>query len=349
MQVRISRCSRAASVVAASLLGATMLSGCAALALRPGGSDLVLYNGQHTETTDALVAAFERATGIQVSIRSNDEDVLAEQIVNESSGAQPDLVYTENTPVLEFLEHRHLLAGVNPTTLHEIPSRYDSPGGYWLGVSARVSVLVFNTGLVERSELPRSILDLASPAWRGKLAIAPQETDFQPIVTAVEHAYGKKAALRWLEGIRSNSQAHEYQDNEALTAAVNSGQAAIGIINHYYWYRLRSEIGAGSMHSAIADFAPGDPGYVVDVSGAAILRSTHDMRDAQRFLAFLASPEGQHIIALSDSFEYPLRPGIRAARALPPFAGLRPYPITLAQLGDGGEAVFLMRRAGMLP
>jgi hypothetical protein len=43
---------------------------------------LVLYNGQHEQTTQALVSAFEKQTGIQVTVRNGDEDQLAEQIVN---------------------------------------------------------------------------------------------------------------------------------------------------------------------------------------------------------------------------------------------------------------------------
>jgi iron(III) transport system ATP-binding protein len=41
-----------------------------------------LHNGQHEQTTQALVSAFEKQTGIQVTVRNGDEDQLAEQIVN---------------------------------------------------------------------------------------------------------------------------------------------------------------------------------------------------------------------------------------------------------------------------
>ncbi|HET9092398.1 MAG TPA: hypothetical protein VFN50_08310, partial [Acidimicrobiales bacterium] len=51
----------------------------------PGGGGLVLYNGQHEQTTSALVSAFERTTRLRVSVRSNDEDVLAAQIGEEGS------------------------------------------------------------------------------------------------------------------------------------------------------------------------------------------------------------------------------------------------------------------------
>ena len=75
---------------------------------------------------------------------------------------------------------------------------------------------------------------------------------------------------------------------------------------------MRAEIGAGRHHAKIAYFAPGDPGYVMDVSGAAMLKSSTHQAAAQKFLAFLVSTQGQEIIAdpaKSISFEYPIASG----------------------------------------
>ena len=88
------------------------------------------------------------------------------------------------------------------------------------------------------------MLALADPKWKGKLALAPTETDFQPLVTAVAARYGKARAVKWLKALKSNASGHIYPDNETLVAQVNTGQAEIGVINHYYWYRLRDELGA---------------------------------------------------------------------------------------------------------
>ena len=57
-------------------------------------------------------------------------------------------------------------------------------------------------------------------------------------------------------------------DNETVVSDVNQGNAEMGLINHYYYYRLRAEVGAGSVHARLAYFAPRDPGYVEDISGA---------------------------------------------------------------------------------
>jgi len=43
-----------------------------------GSASILLYNGQHLELTQAEVAAFKHATGISVSLRTNDGVVLAE-------------------------------------------------------------------------------------------------------------------------------------------------------------------------------------------------------------------------------------------------------------------------------
>jgi len=315
-----------------------------------GGSSnsITLYNGQHEQTTDALVARFEKLTGITVNVRSDDEDVLAAQINQEGSNSPADVIYTENSPALEYLQNRGLLAPVAASTLASTPSRYNSPQGDWVGVSGRVSVLIYNTRLLKPSQLPTSVMQLADPIWKGRLALAPSETDFQPVVTSVARTYGDAAALRWLEALKANAGAHSYPDNETITNEVNLGQAAIGIINQYYWYRERAQVGASSMHSAIAYFAPRDPGYVIDVSGAAVLKSSAHRARAQKLLAFLVSAQGQQIIAHSDSFEYPIASGVKTAQPETPFKDLQPNPIGIAALGDGAKALSLLQKAQLL-
>src|SRR5262249_50287466 len=152
--------------------------------------------------------------------------------------------------------------------------------------------------------------------WRGRIAIAGSETDFQPIVTSVAHTHGNDAALRWLEAVKANAGSHAYPDNETVTDKVNRGQVAPRLVNQDYWYRERAQVGAADTHSAIATFAPHDVGYVMNVSGAGILTSASHKAEAQRFLAFLVSTEGQEIIAHSDSFEYPVASGVTTAQPM---------------------------------
>ena len=310
---------------------------------------LTLYSGQHVQTTDSLVAGFEKAyPHITVAVRSDDEDTFDAEIVQEGSRSPADVFYTENSPALEYLQHKGLLAKVDSSTLALTPSKYNSPVGDWVGVSARVSVLIYNPSLIKKSDLPTSVLGLADPKYHGKLAFAAGETDFQPIVTSVLQAYGKKAALAWLNGIKSNAGGHVYPDNETIADEVNRGAVAFGVVNQYYWYRMQAEIGASNIHSQIAYFAPMNPGYVLDVSGAGILKSSKHQAAAQLFLHFLVSKSGQEIIAHSISYEYPVASGVSTDQPETPFGMLRPYPISIAQLGTGQAAISLLREVQLL-
>ncbi|MGO9489380.1 MAG: iron ABC transporter substrate-binding protein [Solirubrobacteraceae bacterium] len=327
-------------LIAASLL----LAACGGSSGDP--NTITLYNGQHEQTTVALVKAFERQTHIKVEVRSADEATLGNQIIQEGASSPADVFYTENTPVLETLQEKGLLAPVAPSTLAAVPSRYSSARGDWVGVSARVSALVYNTSQVSASALPGSILELADPRWKGKVGFAPSETDFQPLVTAIVRLDGKPTAERWLKGLQANGRI--YPDNETVVAQVNNGESALGPINHYYWYRLRDELGAGGLHSALHYYDPGDPGDLVNVSGAAVLRSSSKKPAAQKLLAFLVSAAGQQALAHSQSFEYPLRPGIAPANGLPPLSSFHAVALTPAQLGDGSEALAIEQRLGLL-
>jgi iron(III) transport system substrate-binding protein len=327
-----------------------VLAGCGT-ASGTDSQSITLYNGQHVQTAEALVNAFEKDTGITVNIRSDDEDTLADQIVTEGSHSPADVFYTENSPPLESLQAKGLLAKVESSTLSLTPAKYNSPDGDWVGVSARVSVLIYNPSLISASQLPTQVSQLAEPKYKGKLALAPQETDFQPIVTSYLRAYGKSATLTWLKAVYANASGHIYPDNETIADYVNRGAAAFGIVNQYYWYRMRAEIGAGRVHSEITHFAAGDPGYVVDISGAAVLKSSTHQAAAQKFLAFMVSKQGQSIIgdpSKSISFEYPIASGVTTQAPETPFNQLQPYPMTIAELGTGATAIALMRQAGLL-
>ncbi|HUZ10722.1 MAG TPA: extracellular solute-binding protein [Acidimicrobiales bacterium] len=341
------RIGRVGAVLAAAAVAGASLTACGGSPSAAG--QLTLYSGQHVQTTEALVTAFEQKTGIAVQVRSGDEDVLADQIVTEGSNSPADVLFTENSPPLQHLQGKGLLSPVDRSTLARTPAKFDSPRGDWVGVSARVSVLVYNTALLKPSELPTSVMQLADPKWKGKLAIAPAETDFQPIVTSVARTYGDAAALKWLEGLKANAgSSHIYPDNETVTDEVNKGKAAIGIIDQYYWYRQRAQVGAAGTHSDIAYFAPHDAGYVLDVSGAGIMKSSDHKAEGQKFLAFLTSKAAQEIIARGDSFEYPIASGVTTAQAETPFDQLQPNAISVADLGDGSEAVRLLTQVQLI-
>jgi iron(III) transport system substrate-binding protein len=308
---------------------------------------LTLYSAQHEQVVDMLTAAFTKDTGIKVIVHEGEGPDIASQILQEGADSPADVFFTENSPELNLLDEKSLLAPVAPATLAEVPQKYNSPDGKWLGVLARENVLDINPSMIADAALPKSILDLAKPEFAGKLGIAPSDSDFLPLVSAVIRQEGKPAALAWLKGLKANAKI--YQDDEGVVAAVARGEVATGIVNNYYWTRLYTDLGPAKIHSRIHHFGGGDIGALVNISGAAVLKSSKRQADAQKFLAFLVSAQAQTLLGQSEvDFEYPLRPGIPPNKLLTPFKELQPPAISAASLGDDQDAGQLLQQAGLI-
>jgi iron(III) transport system substrate-binding protein len=340
----------AGTVALVTLAGAmTAMTACGKPTSPGSPKELTLYSAQHQQTTNALVAGFTKQTGIKVNVVNGDEDATIAKIEQEGAKSPADLVYTENSPWLAQLDQRGLLTKAAAATLAAVPKQDSGASGNWVGVSARISGITYNTGKLPAAQLPQSIMDLANPAWKNRIEIAPAETDFWPVVSSVLHTYGQAKALDWLNGLKANAGSNDnVPSNETLAADVSQGNTQLGVINQYYYYRLRAEIGQGAIGSQFAFFAPRDPGYVEDISGAAVLASSKNQAAAQKFLAFLTSQAGQTILATSDSFEYPLANGVAANPALPPLNTLAPNPFSVADLGTGEDAKALLQQAQLL-
>jgi iron(III) transport system substrate-binding protein len=294
-----------------------------------------------------LTAAFTKNTGITVKLHEGEGPDIASQILQEGADSPADVFFTENSPELILLDEKGLLAPVDPATLAKIPAKYNAADGAWLGVLARENVLDFNPSMIQESAMPASLLDLAKPEWTGKLGIAPSDADFLPLVSAMIKQYGKDKTLTWLQGLKANSKI--YQDDESVVAAVARGDVATGIVNNYYWARLETDLGPDKIDSKLYHFKGGDIGGLVNISGAAVLKSSKNQAAAQKFLAFLVSRQAQRLLGLSEvDFEYPLRPGVPPNKILLPFKDLQPPAIAAAQLGDDQEAGALLQQAGLI-
>lgn len=323
-------------------LSANVTSGRAAAA-----TTLTLYSAQHQQSVDMVINAFTKASGIEVRSHHGEAPEIAAQIIREGAHSPADVYFTENSPELVLLAEKGLLSKVSPKTLAQVPAKYSAPGGEWIGVLARENVLAFNPKMVKEADLPASLLDLGQPAWKGRVAIAPSDADFLPLVKAVAEIRGRPAALAWLKGLKANAQV--FDDDEGVVAAVERGASATGVINNYYWARLRTEQGADRTVSQIHHFSNGDVGALINVSGAAVLKSSRNQEAAQKLVAFLVSKQMQEVLAKSDvDFEYPLADGVAPNPLLKPFDQLQPPPLTVAQLGDDRESARLLRQAGLL-
>jgi iron(III) transport system substrate-binding protein len=326
----------------AALLITPLLAAC-------GGDDdgpfITVYNAQHEELLEEVAPIFEEESGIEVKLRSGKDLELANQLVQEGDASPADVFLTENSPAMTLVDNAGLFEPIDAETLALVPPQYSPSDQSWLGFIARSTVLVYNTDALSPEELPTSLMDLAEPEWASRVAFSPTGADFQAIVSAVVATQGEEAARSWTGSLADNGTVLE--NNLVVMKAVNDGEVDAGIIYHYYWYRDQKEAGENSDSSQLHFFGNQDPGAFLSVSGAGVLASSDKQDDAQEFVAFLASEEGQQAIADSYALEYPLNPAVSLEPPVKPFAELQPPAIDVSTL-NSEVVVEMMQDVGLL-
>lgn len=329
------------------LNGAGALGAAAMLAGRnralAAGPPVVLYNGQHRATTEAVVSAFTQASGIRVTIRQGESAQLANQIIEEGPYSPADVFYSEQSPPMAAVEEKGMLSPVDTATLAQIPAAYASAGGGWIGTCMRCRVVAYNKAMVGEGELPQSIMEFAQPAWKDRVGYVIRD-GFQEQIMAIVKLKGEAVALSWLKGIQQYGRL--YNANGAAMQAVEQGEIATALVNNYYWYGLAKERGAANMRSALHYVARDDVGALINLSPAAVLKTSKRQQEALQLVAFMVSEAGQRAITATYA-EYPVRAGIVSPFDLKPLAEIG-GSVTPSDIGTAQLAYTLERAAGIL-
>ncbi|MGV8921709.1 MAG: iron ABC transporter substrate-binding protein [Pseudomonas sp.] len=311
----------------------------------PSADGIVVYNAQHESLTKAWVEGFTKETGIKVTLRNGDDTEMGNQIVQEGAASPADVFLTENSPAMVLVDGAGLFAPVAPTTLSQVDSAYRPAHGKWVGIAARSTVFVYNKDKLKAADLPKSLLDLADPSWKGRWAASPSGADFQAIVSALLEQKGEAATLDWLKAMKTNFTA--YRGNGTVLKAVNAGQIDSGVIYHYYPLVDQSKTGENSNNTGLYYFKHKDPGAFVSISGGAVLASSKHADEAQAFLKYVTGKEGQNVLKTGNSFEYAVGQGAESNAKLTPLAELDAPKVDASKL-NSKKAVELMTKAGLL-
>jgi iron(III) transport system substrate-binding protein len=310
-----------------------------------GKATLTLYSGQHEALTKALTEAFEKESGIHINVRSGEDAAMVNQIVEEGARSKADLVMTEEPGPIDQIDAKNLLAPVDAGTLKQVDARFVPSSHNWVPYAARSRVMFYNPSLIAENELPKSILDLTDPKWKGKFAYAPSGA-FVATVNYLINTIGADKTLTWLEGIKANG-ANE-QQNGTVRDSVEAGRYAFGLSNHYYWYILAEQKGGPDKLASKVHYLPGkDAGGIMLASGAAVLKSSKHQAEAQQFLAWLTRADGGQQIIATGSPQYPVAPGVNSTKGLPPLSQLDPPEFDQGSLGDITKARDLITKAGI--
>ena len=313
---------RRIAAIALALLVLVPTAGC-------GGedADLTIYSGRNERLVGDLVKDYEKRTGLNVEVRYGDSAELAAQIAEEGNNSPADVFFAQDAGALGSVEPQ--LAPLPAAIQQKSPERYRDPKGRWVGVSARSRVVAFDSRELQDGDLPDTVFDFTKPEWKGRIGLAPTNASFQAFVSAMRLEIGDERTRQWLEGIKAN-EPRTYENNIQTEEAIARNEIDVGFVNHYYAYELRAEQPGFPVRNHF--LRKGDPGSLVNAAGAGVLKATDAKPDAERFVDYLLSRQGQVYFA-DKLYEYPVIAGVSPPDGLPPLDHLKGPSIRLADLG----------------
>lgn len=314
-------------------------------ALAQDDTGLIVYNAQHEALTQAWVDGFTKEAGIKVTIRNGSDTELGNQLLQEGSASPADVFLTENSPAQVLVSNAGLFEKLPQDILDEVPAGFRPSTGDWVGIAARSTVFVYNPTLLKEADLPKSMMDLSNPEWKGKWAASPSGADFQAIVAAMLSLKGEQATSDWLKAMKDN--ATIYRGNTAAMKGVNNGEVAGAVIYHYYFFGDKAKTGENSKNVQLHFFKGQDPGAFLSTSGGAVLKSSQHKAQALALLKWIAGKDGQDVLKSGTSFEYAVGNGAESNAALPPLSTLEAPTVDPASL-NSQKVTDLMTAAGLI-
>jgi len=133
---------------------------------------LTLYTSLAPTESRPLAEAFEKKYGVKVDLwRSQSERVVQRVVTEAQAGRHAVDVIATNGPEMEALAREQVLTPFFTPHAADLPAASIPRHRLWLPDRLQFFVVGYNTNLVKREELPKSIRGFADPKWKGKLGI----------------------------------------------------------------------------------------------------------------------------------------------------------------------------------
>ncbi len=308
------------TLTAASLL-LCMVGSLCPLPAEAAPDRLVIYSGRKEKAIKPVADAFTKQTGIQVDLKIGKVSGLANEIRMEKAHPRGDLFISTEGGIMEMLAKEGLLDPYQSAATKAVPDDFKSATGSWVGISGRARVILYNKNLVPEKDAPRSVLELADPKWKGKLAIAgTRERTSLAWAAALVAVKGEAFAKDYLTRLEANG-LKILTDNTEVWQGVGRGEFTIGLTNSPNYY-LAKKMGL-PVGVVYPDQDAGGLGTPINPNAAAVMKGAANPEAARKFIDFLLSPEGQRILVGQD-YEIPLIPEADPGEVLPAKSIKRP-------------------------
>ncbi len=308
-------------------------------------SELTVYTSRQPQLIEPIVEQFTNETGIKVNLLSGNAQELMERIDIEGEDSPADIFMTVDAGVLWQAAERDILAKIDSEILNEnIPAHLRDSKNEWFGLSKRARTIVFSSDQFKDNDFS-TYEDLADPKWKGKLCLRTSKKVYnRSLIASMIDAYGFDKSKEVVSGWVSNLATEVFSNDTNALKAVSSGQCGVTIVNTYYLARLLDDPEYNNLSLFWANQS--DRGVHVNISGAGVVKTSKNKKNAVLLLEYLSSNKAQDFYASANK-EYPVLIGAKIDESIENWGSFSEHTINVSKLGSlQKEAVFLAQEVG---
>ncbi len=302
--------------------GLTAASGPALAAKKASSVPLIVYSAQGYD--QAMVKAFQNATGIPTKLDTNSTGPLLAQIQASKNNPHWGLLWVDGQTAFAELDDEHMLVrGFEPSTAHfntlgkEVVPADESfiPTGITL-----MAAVAYTSNVVK--DPPTSWSTLLSPKWKGNVGMntPTQSGPTYPFIAGMMNYLGSVTkGKQFFEKLKANGLVIHTTNGPTL-AALASGEIELALV------QSSAAIGARTTDPTLRVKYLNPVTMLPSNIGIDSKMTKTEISEAERFADFVLSKDGQTIMKAGDptgdSLYYPVIQGISARPELPSLASV---------------------------
>ncbi len=308
-----------------------LLAGCKG---KEPAQEVVIYTSLDKVFSQPILEAFEKQTGIKVLPVYDSEATkttgLVNRLIAEKANPRADVFWNSETGRTIVLKQKGVLAKyISPSAIN-IPTQFKDVDGYWSGFAARCRILIYNTDLLKKSDLPKSIFELTGLKWKDKVALAyPLFGTTATHCAALFAHLGDSKAKKYFEALRANG-VMITDGNASARDRVADGTVVVGFTD------------TDDAFVAINQGRPVDIiwpdkngiGTLLIPNTVALIKGGPNSEAGKKLIDFLLSPKVEEMLAYSESGQIPLRQFIKRPPHVPTLDKIKAMEVDYEKIAD---------------
>ncbi len=330
--------------VFAAATGAILIAATGLSAPVHASGELVVYCTVQEEWCRPMMQAFERKTGIKVSMTRKSSGETFAQIKAEAANPRGDVWWGgTGDPHLQAAEEGLTLEYKSPLLSELQPwavKQAEQSNFRTVGIYAGALGYSYNTEQLAARKLPEPSCwaDLIKPDYKDEVQVANPNssgTAYTKVATLVQQM-GENEAFEYLKALHKN--VNQYTKSGGAPArAVATGETLIGIT---------------FLHDAVTQAVQGAPVKVVapcegtgyEIGSMSIINGARNLENAKKFFDFALTAEAQEIGATAKAFQVPSNRSAKTPPEAPNLDAIKLIDYDFAKFGSSAERTRLLKR-----